>query len=771
MSSQKIVPRSPRENAIEVEPRFVGYAAPSGSSNNGVEWHRMYKVLRRHWRLTLAFAFGLELLLLLIVAMIHNSYEAHATLEITPTASEPVSLQQNTPAPSPVQQDYLDTQTEILRSDYLALKVINHLHLDQNKTFYEPNLLGRAVATMKSWWSPAPKERTRQEMIDHLLTAFRNGLSVNEVKNSLLVNVSFSTEDPQLSSAVVNDLVEQYLEDATKSKFEAAERAAKSMDPELKELKKSADQMNQEVANFQKTHEGTELATPLPMEDNGTADSLGGALSSNPIAGRVAQLNQQLTQSIADRLQQESYIKLLSQGRNDDLPQMKDSPLIQQLTQRLVDSRAQLAQALAVYGGNNPQVRKLQQQTAELDKQLNLERQRIVDQIKSSYNSARLREDLIRKSMNGLKGQLDASNANAVQFDMLRREAQAQANLYVQTASRVRQLAVSGALSASNIRVLSAAVPPVRPSSPKRLEILSVGLLLGLVGGMAVAFVAEGMDDTISTLDDVHQLSGLPALGLLPRSAARARRPAPRLAYSRPGLSAPKYRVPVLHFLTERPDSPEAEAVRSLETAIRISAQTKEHPVKTILVTSAFPKEGKTTVASNLAAALSRNFKTCLIDADIRHPVITSAYGLSERRGLQDALIRPNIIDELPRDPMAPPNLTVLGAGVSNPSAMDRLTSDAMVQLVEQLKGKFEYVVIDSPPVIPFAESKWLSAIADGIVVVARCSTTTRRALTWTMNILDDVQSKILGVVLNGVDPGSEEAYGGVYRRYYSRSA
>ena len=770
MSSQKIITRSPRDSAIEVEPRFVGYAAPGAYTNNGIEWHRVHRVLRRHWRLALAFAFGLELLLLLIVVMIGNSYEAHATLEITPTATETVSLQDTAPA-SPVQQDYLDTQSEILRSDYLALKVINHLQLDQNKTFYTPTLLGRIVGTMKSWWSPQPQERTRQEMIDHLLTVFRNGLAVSQVKNSLLVNVSFSSGSPQLSAAIVNDLVEQYLQDATKSKFEAAQRAAKSMDPELKDLKKSADAMNDQVANFQKTHEGTELAPPLPLSDNGSADTLGAALSSNPIATRVAELNQQLTQSIGDRLQQESYIRLLNQGRNDDLPQMKDSPLIQQLTQRLVDSRAQLAQALAVYGGNNPQVRKLQQQTAELDKQLNLERQRIADQVKAAYNSARLREGLIRKSMGELKGQLDASNANAVRFDMLRREAQAQSNLYVQTASKVQQLAVSGALSASNIRVLSAAVPPVRPASPKRLEILSIGLLLGILGGMAVAFVAEGMDDTVSSLDDVHKLAGVPALGLLPRSAARARRVAPKLAYSRPGLSTPKYRVPVLHFLTERPDSPEAEAVRSLETAIRISAQTKEHPVKTILVTSAFPKEGKTTVASNLAAALSRNFKTCLIDADIRHPVITSAYGLSERRGLQDALIRPSIIDELPRDPMAPPNLTVLGAGVSNPSAMDRLTSDAMVKLVDQLKGKFEYVVIDSPPVIPFAESKWLSSIADGIVVVARCSTTTRRALTWTMNILDDVQSKVLGVVLNGVDPGSEEAYGGVYRRYYSRSA
>src|SRR5260221_14198623 len=134
---------------------------------------------------------------------------------------------------------------------------------------------------------------------------------------------------------------------------------------------------------------------------------------------------------MGDRLQQESFVRQIAQGRVDTLPQMKDNVLIQDLTKRLVDSRAQLAQALAIYGGNNPQVRKLQEQTSELDTQLNTERRRIGDQIQASYKSAQTRENLLRQTLSGLKGRLDESNSYVVQFDTLNREAQANSNLYV----------------------------------------------------------------------------------------------------------------------------------------------------------------------------------------------------------------------------------------------------------------------------------------------------------------------------------------------------
>jgi succinoglycan biosynthesis transport protein ExoP len=771
MANQNMLARIPKDPIVEAPPRYVSVSRPDESANEGVEWHKIQRILRRHWKPSMAFLLGLEAILLLVVLLLQNSYQASATLEISPVVNETTALRDSSPI-TPTQQDYLDTQSEILRSDYLALKVIRDLNLDQNTLFYSSNFLARAISRLSVVWSGSSKEASDEAKVDGLVKTFRSGLSVSQVKNSRLVDVSFESRDAQLSASIVNELVRQYLDDVHRSKFDSTLKAAESLAPELRDLKDSVDRSNQALSDFQTTHEGTELAGAIPSSGEGSTDSIGQAMSSNPIAVRVAQLNQQLTQSMSDRLQQESNVQLIEQGHYDVLPQMKDSPLIQELTKRTVDSRAQLAQALAVYGGNNPQVRKLQQQTEELNAQLNAERARIVEQIRSSYKSAKVREELMRKSLRDIKTQLDSSNANAVRFDLLRREAQAQSNLYIATSSRIKELAVSGSFASNNIRILDAARIPFRPSGPHRFQILGAGLLLGMIGAVVLAFVSEGLDDKISTLADVERISGMSPLGLLPASDNSLRR---TISVGNGILGKGQnraYSVPVLQFLKEKPNSPEAEAIRSLETAIRVSAQMKDLPVKTLLVTSGFPGEGKTTVATNLAAALSRHYKTCLIDADLRHPVITSSYGLTRQIGLQDALLKPELIDALSNTPVESPSLTILGTGVAIPNAIDQMTSDSMGRLLERLKTRFDYIVIDSPPVIPFAESRWLSALADGIVVVVRSSTTTRRALTWTMNILGDVQPQVLGVVLNGVDIATDyDEYGSAYRHYRTGTA
>jgi capsular exopolysaccharide synthesis family protein len=766
MANQNMLTRIPKDAIVEPGPRYVNVSRIEEPTNDGVEWHHIQRILRRHWKPSLTFLLGLEAILLLVAFLLPDSYQAHATLEISPVVNETVALRDSSPI-TPTQQDYLDTQSEILRSDYLALKVIRDLNLDQNAIFYFPNFLSRTIHRLNVLWSGSSKQSSGDEKVDGLLKIFRSGLSVSQVKNSRLVDVSFDSRDAILSTSIVNDLVRQYLDDAHRSKYDSTLKAAASLAPELKDLRESVDKSNQALSDFQKTHEGTELAGAAPPSGDSSVDSMGQAMSSNPIAVRVAQLNQQLTQSMGDRLQQESSIRLIDKGHNDVLPQMKDSPLIQELTKRTVDSRAQLAQALAVYGGNNPQVRKLQQQTEELNIQLNAERARIVEQIRNSYQSAKVHEELIRKSLREIKGQLDSSNANAVRFDLLRREAQAQSNLYIATSARIKELAVSGSLASNNIRILDDARTPSRPSGPHRFQILGAGLLLGAIGGVVLAFVSEGMDDKVSTLADVERLSGMCALGLLPASES-SRRGSLSLGNRMLGRGQNNgFSVPVLQFLKEKPNSPEAEAIRSLETAIRISAQLKESPVKTLLVTSGFPGEGKTTVATNLASALSRHYKTCLIDADLRHPVITSTYGLTKKIGLQDALLKPELLDDLSATSADSPGLMVVGSGAAIPNALDQMTSDSMAKLLERLKTRFDYIVIDSPPVIPFAESRWLSALADGIVVVARASSTTRRALTWTMNILGDVQPRVLGVVLNGVDIAADyDGYGSAYRHY-----
>ena len=424
MGNSNMLTRVPKDTVLEVPPRYVNISRLEDNESSGMEWHHIERIIKRHWKPSLAFLLGLELILLTVVLFLQTSYQSTATLEISPVVSENVGLHDTSPI-TPTQQDYLDTQSEILRSDYLAIKVIRDLNLDHNATFYSPNLIGQAINRLKVVWTGTSKQASDEEKTDGLVKTFRSGLNVAQVKNSRLVEVSFESRDAQLSTSIVNDLVRLYLDDAHRSKYDSTLKAAESLAPELKDLKNSVDKSNEALSEFQTKHEGAQLAGTLPQSGDASADSMGQAIASNPVAVRVAQLNQQLTQSMADRMQQESNIKLIEENHYDVLPQMKDSPLIQELTQKRVDSRAQLAQALAVYGSNNPAVKKLAQQTDELTTQLSAERARIVEQIKGSYKTSKVREDLLRKSLRDLKGQLDLSNADAVRFDLLRREAQA----------------------------------------------------------------------------------------------------------------------------------------------------------------------------------------------------------------------------------------------------------------------------------------------------------------------------------------------------------
>jgi capsular exopolysaccharide synthesis family protein len=649
---------------------------------------------------------------------------------------------------------YLDTQTEILNSDGLALSVINQLHLDQNSSFLKPSILQRSVAWVEGWLSSKNNSGASRDT-ERLLTLFHKNMTVGEVKGSQLVEVRFESTSPQLAAEVANTTVEQYIDRTYRSRYEATVRAAQSLSPRLADLQSSVKQSTDALLEFQKKHPGAELGSAGPVAADGTT-GFSSSSGSNPIATRVSELNQQLTQAMGDRLQQESYMKQIKQGNVDSLPQMKDSALIQGLTGRLVDSRAQLAQALGVYGSNNPQVRKLEMESDELSKQLDGERARIASQIQSAYNSAQNREQLIQNTLRGMKGQLDQSNADIVQYDALKREADANGNLYTTMSSRTKELALTGALNSSNIRVVDQARTPLSPDGPHRLRILGFGALFGIFGGAILAFAAEQMNDTVSSVEDFRQWSGLPTLALVPQISVPVSRGAlgtgkpTRMTMSR---SMSTIRTNGLKFLTENPNSPEAEAIRNLETSIRIPFSSVSRAVQTILITSSLPGEGKTTIATNLALALSRHGKTCLIDGDFRHPSITSSFGLTARIGLQDLLTSPtDSLDESLKPVPEIPNLTVLGVGARIPNSLECLTSPRMTDLVSELRTRFEYIVLDSPPIIPFSEGRWLSTLSDASILVVRCESTTRNAITFSMDILDDLKATVLGVVLNGVD-------------------
>jgi polysaccharide biosynthesis transport protein len=772
MPTNNSIVRSRGSNSLAPEdPSFKGqsYWMVPSHEHRGGSWQEVTQVIRKHWKIAAVFVVALELVLLAAVLLMHNTYQAEARLQISPPGANMVGMQGTAPEPTQDENEYLDTQVEILRGAHMAAAVIADLHLAENPEFLHRSWIAKSVS-----WAKAEifGKKPGQQDMQQLITLFEKNLNVQQVTNSQLVDIQYESRDPQLSQSVVSDLLNRYMDDIHRSGYEETLSAAAAIAPQIKQLQASVAKSNEELLAFQKDHQGVQLAGDAGMAADGSGGATAVSDTQNPIATRVADLNQQLTQAMGNRLQLQSYVRQIQAGDIDSLPQMKDSPVIQQMTEQLANTRAQLAQDLAVYGSKNPEVLKLRDEAAELDTLLAQEKNRIASQIQASYQSAVTQENLIRGTLGNLKTSLDNSNADVVQYDLLKRQAEANASLFVGLNSRIKELAVTASLDSNNIRVLDSPRLPTEPNGPHRLAILGGGLLTGLLGGVALAFAVEGMNDTIATTEDLRRLSDLPALALVPESrllrVSGSSRFIPAKATSslRSGVLP---NTPVVALLHENSRSPEAEAIRSLDTAIRVSSLTRQKPIHTILITSPFPGEGKTTVAANLAVALARHSRTCLIDADLRHPKITPTFGVTVRLRLLDALSNPGIIQDIPEEGSETPNLTVLGAEQGAPKAVEALTSKQMENLLSELRKKFDYVVLDSPPIIPFAEARWLSACADGIVLVARCSTTTRKAMMRSMEILEEARGSVLGVVLNGANLHSEYYAYGPGQRYYKQ--
>ena len=724
----------------------VSPVAVAGTSNE-YYWKQVLRVLRKHWPVSLFFIVVSVTALVGFSLLLRDVYEAKARVEIMPPPARAIyNIREGSATPIMSEADYFQTQLEVLKSDALAIGVIRNVQLDKKS-----EIVGKAK--QRSWKEVLHLDRIfkkpSRSPLELALASFRGRLSVDQIRNSRMVEVRFGSGNPQLAAQVTNELLSLYLERTHRAGYEATMKAAESLKGEMEELRTGVRKANDALLDFQNAHGILDFR-------EGDSTTGAGAVSQSPITQRVAELNRQLTQAQAERLNQQAFVKLIDSGSAESLPQMRDNLVLQDLTKRYIEARAQLAQAMAVFGQNNPNARKLQNQVDELGAQLTAERQKIVAQVRTGYQAAVNREQLLSQTLTQMKGTQDSANEKMIRYTLLRREAQANADLYITLSARLKEAAIAGSLHANNIRVVDQARVPERPAKPNRLQIIALGLVISVVCGVGLAFLRESFDDTVSSHLDVRACTGLPSLAMFPlivpvnhqNRMRMALRPGRLLGDGRKTAQDPT----ALRFFLERPRSAEAEAVRSLVTSIRVPTRPDGDHVRTLLIVSPFPNEGKTTVAINLATALAQHGRTCLVDADLRNPMVAQSFGLSSQHGLQDVLAGAVPLKDALRLAPKIPNLTILPAAPVESNPGELIASELMIEVLRGIREGFDHVVIDSAPVIPYADARWLSSQADGVVIVARSGTTTRQAMVWSTELLFDVQAPVLGVVLNGVD-------------------
>ena len=402
----------------------------------------------------------------------------------------------------------------------------------------------------------------------------------------------------------------------------------------------------------------------------------------------------------------------------------------------------------------------------DLDEQITKERKGIILELKSDYDEAKAREELLNERLDEQKVETNAMSEKMVQYNILKRDADANKALYEGLLTKLKEAGISAGLKSSNIRIVDPAMIPSYPSRPAKTRNIALAFLVGLVGGVGLALLREYLDNTVKTPDDVETLSRLPSLAVVPAFGETS---TGKRAALLKGNSTNGHDKRIELVAQHLPKSQMAEAFRALRTALLLSQP--DHPPQVILVTSALPREGKTTVAANLAVTLAQlGDKTVLMDADLRKPGVGRLLNLGTGKyaGLSSYLAGASPLELVTIQHPEIPNLAAIPTGPLPPNPADLLSSHRLADAINELRTKYKFVVIDSPPIMAATDAVILSVQVDGVVIVVREGETPKEAFTRSRDLLVSVKSILLGVVLNAVDAGAPDYY--YSYRYYPYS-
>ena len=721
-----------------------------------------WRVLRkRRWTILTVF-FVLFTVVLLGTLKQKPIYRAKALLEVAKENPNILTVQELF-ALDTVSDTYLETQFKILQSDTLARRVIEGLRLDKLEEFNpRASQLGDAKpqnAAAAQSFTAGDTERDPWAY-QTALKRFRDRLSVDPIKRSRLVEISFESRDAELAARVLNALASHYIEQSLEVRWEATQKASEWLSQQLLELKARLEKSENEMQSYAR-----ENGLLFLEREKGVPENI--------VNERLRQLQEELTRAQAARYEKESLYRLVQAADYASLPGMAENKLVADLAVRLADLQREQAQLATTFTADYPKVRQIQSQINELDATLARERGRVAGRITNDYLAAVRRENLVAQAFAEQQKQANLIAGRSVQYNILKREVETNQQLYEGLLQRLKEAGVSAGLKASNIRIVDAAEPPKKPARPNLPLNLALAVLLGTSLGVGAAFLQEHVDNSLKTSEDVERFLGLPALALIPavESLNGRRKGAYRLYGGSKPLANGKPQTSALPSTTPRwyridveatQQSALAESFRSLRTSVLLS--TADRPPRTLLVSSSQPSEGKTTVSINLAISLAQlGQRVLLIDGDMRRPSVRKAFDIDNSLGLvsyltgqQDwrAAVRPTGLE----------SLDALVCGPVPPNPAELLSSERMRTLLREVKVEYHFVVVDSPPLLNVADSRILATLVEGIVLVVKGGETPRELAQRAGAYARDVGANLIGVVLNNLDLRGGDDY---YYRYY----
>jgi len=621
-------------------------------------------------------------------------------------------------------KEFFETQFRILKSHAVAERVVRKLALDHDQAF-----LGLSRINGKAQLAEAFKN-------SDAVAVLRSRLRVEPVRDSRVVNVLVEDGDPKKAALLADTVADEFIQYNLTEKLGTSRSASEWLHDQVDELQLKLAKSEQALYQFKRENE----ILTVSIED-----------SQSIVAKRLSALSDAITLVREKRAELSAKAREVRDARArhslESLPQVAASTFVQAERTHAMQLGEELAELQTRYGDDHPRIVALHERRRKVEELVAHEEESIARSVELEEEQARDTEANLTKLLEGVKREAFEVNRKEVDFSRLRREQDTNAKIVELVGRRLKDVDLASLLRTNNVRLLDAAEIPGAPTSPNLRFAFLLALALGLLGGVASAFLLEQLDQTVKGQEDLERCTRTAFLGIIPAVG-----------------QLEKDVTNVDLFIHARPKSSVAECLRTVRTNLLFLGT--ERPLQKLLVTSSGPQEGKTTAVIDLGITFAQSGqRVLLVDTDMRRPRLHKAFGLQNDLGLSTVLLDEKRLGEALK-PTEVPDLHVLTCGPLPPNPAELLHTERFRALVAELSRRYDRVLFDSPPIAAVTDAIILASEVDGVVLLAKAGKTSKMAVTRTRRALADVQARVVGALLNGVDLRDRSA--GYYYADYS---
>jgi len=733
-------------------------------------------IVKRKW-VIITFAGALIFFTGVVSFLATPKYKSATTLLIEEEASRVLNIDETFGYQPGIYRNlrFYNTQLRLLESKSLAERVVKKMNLLSRPEFggskkTEKGLVASAKEIIGFKWI-ASKKKLKTKKSGSLFSSnpysditeeVQKSIKVKPIRETKLVEVSFTSASPVLATEIVNTLAEEFIDFSIEKRYETTQQASDFLSEQIANLREDLSAKERE---FQRYGQEKEIFYLSDTEST--------------VINKLEDVNEAYTEAQIDRIKAEAAYRELRNLEVDSLPQFVENPMIQELKTEYTRIKNEYEEKSKIFKPGYPELIQLKARLDSMRDELQSEIKKAVDAARSDYRSAQKKETSLKNLLDNQKADVVRMNSNAILYNSLKIEVENKRKLLNSLVERQNETLVSarlGGLKTSNISIIDRAEIPKYPFFPKKKLNLILAFLIGIFGGLGLCFFFEYLDNTIKGPDDVEKLIGLPSLGIIPHLSPESLNKKKKHGYysrykysyeeENPGGEEEFPEIKEIELINHHyPKFFVSEDYRTIRTSILLSHA--DAPPKTIVFLSAMPKEGKSTTVANMAVAFSQlEEKVLVVDSDLRKPRLHRIFKVKNGTGLSSYLIGKASLEEAIQKTSIK-KIWLMPSGLIPPNPAELLNSKKMKELMDEVKEKFDVILFDTAPVLAVIDSVIVSSLADSTIFIVKADKTTRKPFLNAIEELRRAKARIIGIMFNEVNVKKGDYHFMDYYRYY----